>query len=87
MDTSPSARVSAISINRESLYLFATALSRSLLDLEAIVTFDCRALAGKLVGRLERVERFAAEPVDKRGLEGKLNRPVTGSTTLILRSP
>ncbi len=74
-------------MRRVSLYRFAVALSRSLLDLEAIVAFDWRALNGRDAGRLDRVERFVAEPVDSRGLAGKLNRPVTGSITLIFRSP
>ena len=70
-------------MRRLSLYLFAAALSRSLLDLEVMVAFDCRVLSGKEAGRLERVERLAFEPVDRRGLDGRLNRPVIGSITLI----
>lgn len=58
-----------------------------MLDLEAIVAFDCLADGGKNAGRLDRVMRFTADPVDKHGLEGKLSRPVTGSMMLIFRSP
>lgn len=65
----------------------AIALSRSLLDLDVTVAFDSRALWGKDAGRLDRVERFALEPTESRGLTGRLNRPVTGSITLIFRSP